>query len=321
MKKTLTSLFFIPTILLAEMTPSEEPLYTPWFTGSLLAPSATNAKVGHPSIQPSLAVLYILGKYNESWKLEREDSFWSINPNLDLQIAITDRIGIEAIPAFVTNTGDGKSFSHFQDTNIFFGYQLSEDQDDSWVPDFRLILQTIFPSGKYDHLDPDKEGLDGTGFGSYQLGPCIAYQKLFPLSKSYFLLHWSLAYLFPLSTHVKGFSVYGGGFGTKGTLTPGQNLIGYFSGEYSFTQHWVFAFDLQAVYQRPSSHFSGNVGIDEDGAPAEIGLPSSVQLSFAPQLEYNFSDNFGCLVGTWFTFAGKNAEAFAGAIAAFLYVF
>lgn len=321
MKLAYTFLFLVPALLLAEMPPAEKPSYTPWFTGSLLAPSATNAKVGHPSIQASVAVLNILGQYNSNWKLEKEDSFWSINPTLDLQLAITEKIGIEALPAFVTNVNEGNSFSHLQDTNIFFGYQLLEDQEGSSVPDFRIMLQTIFPSGKYDHLDPDKEGLDATGFGAYQLGPCISSQKLFPFSNSYFLLHWSLAYLFPLSTQVKGFNVYGGGVGTKGTIIPGQNLIGYFSGEYSFHQHWVFAFDLQALYQKETSHFSGKAGIDEEGEIAKVGLPSSVQLSLAPQIEYNFSENMGVLMGGWFTFAGQNSEAFAGLIAAFLYVF
>jgi hypothetical protein len=46
-----------------------------------------------------------------------------------------------------------------------------------------------------------------------------------------------------------------------------------------------------------------------------------VQISFAPEVEYNFSQSSGLLAGVWFTVAGKNSSAFASAFLTYFIFF
>lgn len=301
--------------------PAESPLiYTPWFTGPLLAPTPINMKPGHPAIEPTVTLFNTYGRYNSNWKLKKQDSTWAINPLIDFQFGITNNLGIETLVSFISNFKNGKSASHFQDTTVLFGYQVSNDIKGSWVPDFRLILQETFPTGNYQKLDPSKEGIDSTGFGSFQTGPVLVFRKLFYLPHSFFSLRWSIGYLFPSTVKVKGFNTYGGGYGTEGKVKPGQTLTAFLSGEYSINQRWVLAFDTEFLAQR-KSHFTGRNGVNDIGEVASTRLPSSVQISFAPEVEYNFSQSSGLLAGVWFTVAGKDSAAFASAFITYLYIF
>ncbi len=326
MRLIVLSLLLVPALLLARQKtniihPGVEVPYNPWFTGPLLAPTPINMVPGHPAIEPSVAILATYGQYQSDWGVKTEDVTISINPFVDFQFGITDNTGIELLASFVTNFKNGNSSTHFQDTILLFGYQVSDDVKDSWIPDFRLFLQTNYPSGKFKRLDPELEGIDSTGQGAYFVGPNLSFQKLFYLPKNFFVLHWSLGYIFPTRAKLRDLNAYGGGSGTKGHIRPGQTLIAFISGEYSINQKWVLAFDSDIIYQRRSSRFRGKPGLNPDGTPAAVGLPSSVQFSFVPQFEYNFDSHSGLLVGAWFTVFGRNAEAFAGAFLAFLYIF
>lgn len=296
------------------------PSYIPWFTGPLLAPTPINMKPGHPAIEPSLTIFNTYGIYNAGWNLKKKDRVWAVNPLIDFQFGITNDLGIETLVSFISNFKNGQNFSHFQDTVVLFGYQVSKDVKDSWVPDFRFILQETFPTGKYQKLSPQKQGIDATGFGSFQTGPVLAFRKLFYLPESFFSLRWSIGYLFPSTVRVTGLNAYGGGHGTKGNVRPGQTLTAFLSGEYSFSQHWVLAFDTEFLYQR-KSRFSGKDGITSVGEKVSVGLPSSVQISFAPEIEYNFTPLSGMLAGVWFTVAGRNSTAFMSTFFAYVYVF
>ena len=97
-------------------------------------------------------------------------------------------------------------------------------------------------------------------------------------------------------------------------------MTAFFSGEYSINQRWALAFDSQLTYQK-KSRFSGRKGKDVFGLAAQVGLPESVQFSFAPEFEYNFGPGSGLLAGLWFTVFGKNSSAFASAFLAYLHVF
>jgi hypothetical protein len=287
--------------------------YTPWFTGPLLAPTPINMDPKHPAIEPSLTVFDTFGVYNSKWQFEKRDPIWSINPLIDFQFGLTQDLGMEVLASTISNFQRGKTATHFQDTILRLGYQLSNDIKGSWVPDARIILQEIFPTGKYQNLSPSRPAIDATGFGSFQTGPIVIVRKLFHLHPYHLSLSASAGYSFPASVSVRSFNTYGGGHGTKGKVSPGQSLIAFFSGELSLNQRWVFAFDSELFYQRTST-FSGRT-IDP------TGLPPSIQISFAPEIEYNFNEASGLLGGLWFTLAGKNAEAFGSAFLAYVYIF
>ena len=295
--------------------------YQPWFTGPLLTPTSINMEPGHPAIEPSVTIFWNYGNYSNDWELKKENRSVTINPYVDFQFAITKRTGIELQVQSFTTIRNGESTTGYADTNILFGYQVSDDQKNSWVPDFRFLLEIIFPSGKYDKLDPKKDFNDATGQGAFFIGPNLAFQKLFYLPRNFFILQWAVGYFFPSRTTVKGFNLYGGGKGTKGKIRPGKFLTAFISGEYSLSQRWVIGFESEFFYQFPSSKFEGTTGIQLDGLLASIGKPSSSQLIVLPELQYNFNAHSGLLMGGWFSLIGKNTKAFAAGFIGYLYIF
>ena len=227
---------------------------------------------------------------------------------------------MEIIASMISSFKKGQSPTSLQDTTVLLGFQVANDQKESWVPDIRIDLQEVFPTGTYQKLTPNKLGIDATGEGSFQTGPVLIVQKMFYPGNNFLALKFSIAYLFPTSVSVTGFNFYGGGFGTNGRIRPGQTLTSFFTGEYSVTQNWGWGFDLMFSHKKRST-FTGNPGKTVLGTKANVGLPSSTQISLAPFVEYNFSPNMGIFGGPWFTIAGTNSSAFFAAYFAFLYTF
>ncbi|MDN3505880.1 MAG: hypothetical protein P0S96_01470 [Simkaniaceae bacterium] len=326
MRKTVLALLLLPTLLLARQKatvihPGADVPYEPWFTGTLLAPTAVNMELGHPNVYAFLGGFAIYGHYDSSWKIHREPTTWAINPVFDIQFATSKRTGIEVVGAYIINYREGERTSHFQDTILLFGYQVSDDQKDSWVPDCRLTFRTLFPTGKFDQLNPVIEGIDATGQGAYFYGPGLACQKLFYLQESFFMLHWSFGYFYPTKTKIKNHNAYGGGFGTRGTIRPGQIFTAFLSGEYSWSQQWAFACDLQILHQTKTTDFNGEPGITPSGEVGTVGLSASTEIALAPAIEFSFTANTGFLFGAWFTLAGQNTEAFAALSLAYSHIF
>jgi|JI10StandDraft_1071094.scaffolds.fasta_scaffold10997_10 hypothetical protein len=294
--------------------------YIPWFTGPLLSPTPVNMLPGHPAIEPSITIGNNYGKYDSHWRLNRETNEWFINPFLDFQLGFTDRMGLEILTSCISNFKKGASATRMQDTILLLGFQIANDVKGRWIPDIRIDLQETLPTGSYQKLNPENCGTDSTGQGAFQTGPLLIIHKLFYPGNHFLALKVSLSYLFPSNVKVKGYNTYGGGAQTNGIVHPGQTLTTFFSAEYSISQRWGWGFDSLLTYQKKST-FSGRSGRNTDNQPVSVDLPSSVQISLAPFLEYNFSSRMGVLGGSWFTIAGKNSLAFLSGYFAFLYIF
>ncbi len=298
----------------------KNPPYAPWFTGPLLVPTPVNTDPKHPVLEPALFSTCTYGKYDSNWQFHKGQNVWGISPQLYVEAGFTERTGMYLVIPAVLNFQGGQTSTHFQDTQLLVGYQVSTDVKGSWVPDFRVMIQETFPTGHYQKLNPAKNGIDGTGAGSFQTGPVLAFHKLFYVGAHEFALYSCFGYLFPSMVHVKGFNTYRGGFGTSGKVRPGQNFFNYISGEYSITQNWVLSFDTYFTLVR-KSHFSGKTGFTADGSPNPVVLPFSLQFSIAPEIEYNFSSSSGLIGGLWFTVLGKNSSAFGSAFIAYTHTF
>ncbi len=295
--------------------------YEPWLTGPVLAPSANTPEIGSPAIEPILTLFCTYGDYDENWKVKSEKNIWAINPLVLFTFAVSEKVGVEVLGSFISSYQGSKHSTHWQDTIALIGYQVAQDQKDSWIPDFRLLIEATFPTGRHDDLDSDKDGIDSTGQGAYFLGPGFVFQKLFYLPHHFFVLHGSAAYFFPTRAKMKGMSAYGGGKGTKGTIEPGGIFTAFLSGEYSFSQRWAIASDIMFLHQNSASDFRGVLGVTPTGAPAIVGLAASTQVSLSPGIEYNFSAYSGMIFGSWFTVAGRNTDAFVSAYIAYLHIF
>lgn len=302
-------LFLVPFLLFT--IPSKQKEWTtPWFTGPILAPSASVNELKQVSWQPYLFVTCNYGEYNRHWKRENIPNLWVVQPLLDVTYGISSFMDLEVTPAFSYQIREGSSSIRMNDTPLFLGIQALRQEMNSWIPNLRICLQAILPFGQYEKANPKKSRTDLTGKGSYQAGINFNFEKIFELSSEhYFRLRWSVeSVLYTSIVHIQGISSYGGNPNTNGKVHPGRTFTCYLSGEYTITHHWVFAFDTQYVYGG-KDHFSGR-----RGGPDRVGGPPSHQISFAPAIEYNYSANFGIIGGTWFTLAGKNSTQFAGGV-------
>ncbi len=322
MRKWISLIALCPALLGADINPMVEPVPEPppyeiWYTGTYLSATAVNIN----AIEPFITLAAFYGNYESDWKLKRHETTWSANPAVEVIFELTKRLGIELTGGLLSNFRGNQKATHFTDSSIILGYEVLEDRKDSWVPNFRLGLEILLPTGHYNHLDPKKQGIDITGSGAYFFGPLLAFSKTFRFPCHFMNLYWSFGYLFPTNAYLKGLNTYGGGHGTRGKIRPGQGLAAILSAEYSLSNHWVLALDIELLHQTASSHFKGRPGILSPGIPAPVGLPSSISLSVAPQIEYNFNSKSGIIFGAWGTVAGRNSRAFASAIFAYLYVF
>jgi hypothetical protein len=284
----------------------------PWLTGSLLSPAGTVVPEGHGKLKNYLFITVDTGRYDSDWKVHSQPSFYRINPRLNWRFGLTEWMDIQVIPQLFYNITQGESSVHVGDFPVALEFQLIDATAYKWFPGVKLSLREIFPTGKYQKLNPRKKRTDATGNGSFGSQPGLVFYKLYALKDAHFLTaKLTVDYAFYTSVHVKGFNEFGGGYGTNGKVCPGSFLQTLLSFEYTIDENWVFAID-GVYYHRNKNSFSGTTS-------APVGGPSSDQISFAPALEYNYSDNFGIIAGVWATIWGRNATQFTSGVVNFEY--
>jgi len=260
----------------------------PYFAGTLLSTLPVNVAPTHWLIEP---YLYIVR--------QTTDHLTSAQLLLQFETGLNDWIDVTLYPNFYYTHSNSHSFYLLGDTKLSFGFQVLYEEQETWIPNFRLLLEESFPTGKYDHLNPHANHADATGSGAYETSFTSVLQKtLIP-----FTLNLTLSYTVPTKVHVKGFNAYGGNSHTNTYLFPGQQFVGNIGIEYSLTQVWILALDLHYQHQNASSH-----------PTPTVGLPSQNQFSIAPCIEYNPSPNFGFEIGSWFTLYTRNCSPFISAV-------
>lgn len=326
----LLSLFFCQSIF-SETT-------GPWFTGPLLAEPAETIAPGEVNLE--LFNFYIDSNAVYSNKAKVTSDTPNQNNQLipQLTIGLVPRVDIELQPVLINNYFKGKTITGIGDTTLILGMQALKQREGTPLPDLRMTLTEILPSGHYEGLSQQNYALNATGLGSYQTGIDLNFQKLIPLKGNYYLnAHWSVGYLYGSAVHVKGYSSYGGSALTNGDVKPGSVYTIDLAGELSLSQHWVAV--LEGFYQyQDADRFYGDYGNLNFNFPKKtrreirealsrlvpnkhnisslfleipkIGNATMDMFSLAPALEYNFSKKFGIIMGSWFSFYGKNTIDF-----------
>lgn len=303
-----------------ESTDGDTKVLTPWYTGSLLPPTATTLYPGQLFIQPYLNFNNTLGKYRNNRNVEDKPNKLTIQSLTLVQFGIAPRFDFEVIPTFQWSRRQGSSSAGLGDTRALLGTQIVYQKMNSWQPDLRFAIGTIFPTGKYENLNPRKKGTDDRGNGAYGGFINLVTQKtFFWLPMHPIRIRIANEFTFFTSVDVQGLNSYGGGINTQGSIYPGKRYTGIFSVELSLSQNWVLAFDLQ-YRARAKTKFQGNKGLDENGKAAEVGSLASQQISLAPAVEYNFSEKIGLIAGAWFTAYGKNTNKFANGMVSLTYL-
>ena len=300
---------------------AEEPVSAPWLTGPLLAPSALAVPMGFINIEPYLYYTGETGVYNRDWKVESHKTSYEVNAQSFFQFGIAPFVDFQiTFSGSYGYIGSETSWA-LGDLPMGIGIQIWQESSNlkGWAPSVKIVFREIFPIGKYSNLSPKKGGTDGQGGGSYISQPSLVFAKLFHLKGDcFFFPRLLLQYSLPTSVRLKGFTVYGGGYGAKGRFFPPQNLEADLGVELSLTKNWALACDLVGIWAG-RSRFRGNLGVDLDGQPVKLGTKSSVQYSLAPAIEYNWSASWGVIGGGWFTLGGRNAPRFWSGVFAINY--
>jgi hypothetical protein len=219
------------------------------------------------------------------------------------QYGLLDNLTVGFQPSFATDTnrlGRGMAIGDFK---LLSQLRLTHFTPEHRVPTIALVLNEVIPTGRFDRLGPGREG-HGSGAFATELG--VNVQQWF-LLKNKRLLRARINVLerFYHRAAVDGASVYGTAPGFRGHARPGARTTLIGAVEYSLTDKWVLAFDVEA-------DFAGRTkvaGRDAAGRPVRTSSLASRDVGFAPAVEYNWSPSAGALIGVWIIPKGHNGPA------------
>lgn len=313
------TVIFIPFLLLTNVVCSDESFGEPndddpWLTGPLLAPSARVVTIGHVNLEPYLFYIVADGMYDNDWNAQSLPTFNQIRPQLQYKIGLSEKVDLTGAIQSVVSWSQGKSGSTFGDLPIGFDFQIYKGSETSPLTYAKFTVQEVFPTGKYQNLNPRKLGTDAGGQGAYFTAFGLTCSKLTRFSAGRYL-EWraNITALFAPRVHVRGLNAYGGAPGTKGKVSLGPSYNFVTSIQYTMSKKWTFACDFQASYSG-RERFKGRTDVF-------VGSSWSSQLSLAPAIEYNWSESMGIIVGSWFSLAGRNSPRFYSGVAAYNYYF
>jgi len=295
--------------------------YEPWYTGPIVAASANCLYPGEWNVQPYLYFQDTYGMYDQHWGFHSVEETFSVISTCSVQTGITNWMDTILNIGTTYNQKEHRDAFGFMDLGWNVGFQIVRQKKKTFIPSIKVGMSQLFPTGKYENLSPDKLGIDAMGGGSYTTRFFLNISKV-----QYWWIRHPLAWRLNFAYHhftdvtVHGFNAYGGGYGTKGKVKLGYLFSSTFSFEYSFTQRWVLALDTVFV-KGGKTKFSGNPGTNADGSVASNTLGDKWQVSLAPALEYNISENGGFIAGFWATADGNNASAFMSGVISFTYTF
>jgi hypothetical protein len=329
MKKLLAFVFAV-SILGADTQPyapagPPEVPPTPWLTGPLIAPTGQVIPFGSFDLEAYVYATTNTGTYNQNWNtVSAEHNFFSLNPQFFWFFGLTSWMDINIIPQFFYNTTNGQHSWNFGDLPVALDFQLMSVGYTPYFPGIKFTVRETFPTGPYQNLDPNKLLTDQSGAGTFGTTFNLVLYDVYHIKDHFFIsTTYSLAYTVTTPVHVHGFNTYGGGYGTDGYALPGQTFQAIMSFEFALSQNWVIALDNVYTHVN-ATQFYGNPGTllpGGRGGAANVGQPSSEQISFAPAIEYNFGSNFGICAGCWFSAWGRNSTRFVSGVIEFVYTY
>jgi hypothetical protein len=205
--------------------------WDPSSVGPVTTWTAPLCKKGEFVIQPFIFYNWTRGSFDSDGKyrgLPKGDRKYQYQQQLFVQYGLTDRLEIDAQAVYQENFSrqDGKSAhkNGFGDSYLFLRYCALEEK--GWLPQLTGLLQLKMPTGKYQHLDPDKLETDSMGNGSWDPGfGFILTKKLKP-----FIFHADAVFSFPQKVMIDGVktryaSYTNYDFGVEYFLPKGFNLI------------------------------------------------------------------------------------------------
>jgi hypothetical protein len=198
-------------------------------------------------------------------------------------------------------------------------YQLTGFQEGGWLPTISFNAGETIPTGHYDRLDRDSDGL---GAGAYTTILSVYSQSYFWMPTGRILrTRLNLSYSMSRGVSLRDISVYGTTQGFLGRASPGASVTGDLAFEYSLSRNWVAAMDFW-LEQDGNTRVAGTYPSSRGGSPIAVSSSSGVgqSLYLAPGLEYNWSSTLGIILGARVFAAGRNETAFVSPVLAIDYV-
>lgn len=261
------------------------------WTGPLLASNAETLPQGHFYIEP-----YFFDSISGGDHHPGSSGFY--------QYGLTDDWTVGLQPFFSLGTRKYDREVAIGDFKLLSQVRLNHFTAERRVPSVALVTNLVLPTGRHDRLGPLK-----SGHGSGSFAPEVGFnvQQYFLLKNGRLLRgRFNILKDFPLRTDVSGRSVYGTGPGFHGHARPGSKTTLVVGAEYSLTDEWVLAIDVEADHWGKTKL----VGRDEPGGPLlKQTFPRSWNVGFSPAVEYNWSPRAGAIFGIWIVPRGHNTEA------------
>lgn len=258
------------------------------WTGPMLASTAETLPQGHFYTEPYFYDVIVRGDHHPG-----SSGFY--------QYGLRDSLTVGFQPSFATATnsiGRGVAIGDFK---LLSQLRLTHFRPEHRVPTVALVVNAVIPTGKADRLGPFEEGHGSGAFGA-EVG--INVQHYFLLKNGRLLRgRINLLQRFSARTDVTGRSVYGTGPQFDGHARPGARTTLIGAVEYSLTNEWVLALDIEADLTGRTRV----VGRETSGEPlVRTRAAASSDIGFAPAVEYNWSPSTGALFGVWIIPKGRN---------------
>ncbi|UXI70269.1 transporter [Tahibacter amnicola] len=278
-----------------------------WWTGPMLANSASTLPKGHYLIEPYLYDVQSNGAFDRDGRRHSTGRSHGYGSLTYMTYGVTDAFSLSLIPTFGYNDpaqGPGSSGIGMGDLAVHAQYRLTQFEPGHWLPTLSVALQQTFPTGKHDRLGGRASDGLGSGARSTMLG-VYSQTYLWMPNGRILRMRLNLTKTFSGDANLADASVYGTDDGFRGTARPGDTFVANAAWEYSITRNWVVALD--AVYRR-----TGNTrvrGVDAAGSVTLFDSGSSRSFALAPAIEYNFNANVGVLFGVRAVVAGRNTSS------------
>jgi hypothetical protein len=305
MFRQLTALFLLAA---SADTQARQTLEDAWWTGPILAASASTLPQGHFLIEPYLYDSVSYARYDADGDRHDTSDTEFFGSQTYLLYGLFDRVSVGLIPRFgFRDVASGRDSSGVRVGDLSLQGQYRLTQYDGNVPTTSLVMQVTLPTGKHDRLGEHTSDAMGGGAYSTMLGFYSQYFFWMPNGRI-LRTRFNVQETFFDNAAVADVSVYGTKQGFRGHAKPGNSFLAILAGEYSLTQNWVLAMDVQ--YQHDSrASLAGTMPGNVQPRSVRQSFSSSSAVSLAPAVEYNFNGNVGIIVGAIWTAAGRNTSA------------
>jgi hypothetical protein len=278
-----------------------------WWTGPILAASASTLPQGHFLIEPYLYDSVSYARYDDNGDEHDTADTHFLGSQTYMLYGLADRISVGLIPRFgFRDVPNGRDSSGIRIGDLTLQGQYRLTQYDGKVPTTSVVMQVTLPTGKHDELGEHRSDAMGSGAYSVTLGWFSQYFFWMPNGRI-LRTRFNVQGTWFDNADVDGVSVYGTPDGFSGRASPGDSLLAIVAAEYSITRNWVAAVDVQ--YQHDSETSVTGSAPTTTSRTIRNTFDSSDALSVAPAIEYNFNGNVGIIVGAIWTFAGHNTSA------------